>query len=60
MFHVFPQQTNYTFNPLFIEPCLKVEQSLHFYVDNWKASDCFLKGLKTAYYLFYGAEDHKN
>ena len=35
--HIFPQQTNYIFNPSFIDPYLKVEQSLHFYGENCKA-----------------------
>ena len=35
--HIFPQQTNYIFNPSFIYPYLKVEQSLHFYGENCKA-----------------------
>ena len=39
--HVFPKQTNYTFNPTFIDPCLKVEQRLHLYGENCKACRLF-------------------
>ena len=52
--HIFPQQTNYIFNPSFIYPYLKVEQSLHFYGENCKACRLFFKGAEACRLLFLG------
>ena len=51
--HAFPQQTHY---PSFIDLCLKVEQSLQLYGENWKPADYFFQGAEACRLLFLGGQ----